>query len=428
MINFSNKKLLFLPIYLIISAFPIIFLFKEEQVKNKDITVEKILEEVTTQVKNKKSYIYDRNLNRNWQKIYEKLPSDIILSQEQIEKSLINIKDRKTVDKIRQEIINYIWNNSEIPKNILPKIQEIAVIDKSFKNTKNLKQINKLKLNLKNGIYSVFYHFIPLNHNGDLIIYHQGHTGSFTREDLGKTAIEEFIKEGFAVMAFSMPLIGTENKINTNDILQQFHKNPQARYIIDSLKNNQNKYLRHEDLEFFATQYFNFFRFFLDPVLSGLNHVEKFYNYQNITMVGLSGGGWTTTLYAAIDPRIKNSYPVAGSLPLYLRGTASSGRDSIGDIEQLTPDLYNIASYLDLYILGSLNEGNKTRKSVQILNQYDPCCFAGLNGLSYSYIIKNITNLIGGSYDLIIDNTHFEHKISDYAIKVIIDDIVTSVK
>ena len=49
-------------------------------------------------------------------------------------------------------------------------------------------------------------------------------------------------------------------------------------------------------------------------------------------MIGLSGGGWTTTVYAAIDPRIVKSIPVAGTLPLYLRGDHYNH-----DLEQYVP-------------------------------------------------------------------------------------------
>jgi hypothetical protein len=64
-------------------------------------------------------------------------------------------------------------------------------------------------------------------------------------------------------------------------------------------------------------------------------------------MIGLSGGGWTTTLYAAIDPRVRLSFPVAGTLPEYLRVGRPGAR------EQFYPDLYKIANYLDLYVMGS---------------------------------------------------------------------------
>jgi hypothetical protein len=34
-------------------------------------------------------------------------------------------------------------------------------------------------------------------------------------------------------------------------------------------------------------------------------------------MFGLSGGGWSTTIAAALDPRITLSVPVAGSVPKF---------------------------------------------------------------------------------------------------------------
>ncbi len=85
-------------------------------------------------------------------------------------------------------------------------------------------------------------------------------------------------------------------------------------------------------------------------------------------MIGLSGGGWTTNIIAAIDNRIKYSFSIAGSMPLYYRYGGS-----LGDIEQYIPQLYrDVAGYLDIYILGAFGKG---RKQIQILNRYDDCCF-----------------------------------------------------
>lgn len=70
--------------------------------------------------------------------------------------------------------------------------------------------------------------------------------------------------------------------------------------------------------------------------------------YGRVHLLGLSGGGRTATLYAALDPRITTTVSVAGSLPLYLR----TG-ESIGDIEQTLPELYAVAGQLDLYMLNA---------------------------------------------------------------------------
>jgi hypothetical protein len=114
-------------------------------------------------------------------------------------------------------------------------------------------------------------------------------------------------------------------------------------------------------------------KFFLEPVAVALNYLktqssaDNFPLYQKFHMVGLSGGGWTATVYAAIDPTIKFSFPVAGTIPLYLRSDGS-----IGDREQILEDFYRIAGYPDLYVMGAYGS---SRKQVQILNRLDDCCF-----------------------------------------------------
>jgi hypothetical protein len=143
-------------------------------------------------------------------------------------------------------------------------------------------------------------------------------------------------------------------------------------------------------------------------------------------MTGLSGGGWTTTLYAAIDPTILCSFPVAGSIPLYLR----TG-ESIGDREQFEPSFYRIAGYPDLYILGAHGRG---RKQVQILVRRDDCCFgekqhdAKSSGMAYADAMRDyerrvqatLKEINHGSFRLEIDERAPSHMISHHAI----DDVL----
>ena len=47
-------------------------------------------------------------------------------------------------------------------------------------------------------------------------------------------------------------------------------------------------------------------------------------------MLGLSGGGWSTTLASAVDPRIQLSFPTAGSIPFDLKvGACKSSADDV---------------------------------------------------------------------------------------------------
>ena len=169
-------------------------------------------------------------------------------------------------------------------------------------------------------------------------------------------------------------------------------------------------------------------KFFLEPVAVALNYLktqysaDNFPHYQEFDMVGLSGGGWTTTVYAAIDPTIKFSFPVAGSIPLYMRfGT------SIGDLEQTLPAFYQIAGYPDLYVMGSYGSD---RKQVQILNRRDGCCFGEAQHdrtathMSYVEAMRNyeaqvrqvMFTLGSGTFRLEIDEAPPDHMISHNAI------------
>jgi hypothetical protein len=113
--------------------------------------------------------------------------------------------------------------------------------------------------------------------------------------------------------------------------------------------------------------------------------------------------------------RIKNSYPVAGTLPIYLR--SDSQRDW-GDYEQTLPELYNIANYLELYVLGAFGDG---RAQIQLLNKYDSCCFAGIRFRTYEHTMREMMRSLGkGRFEIFLDDSHKEHKISDAAIEVVL--------
>jgi hypothetical protein len=165
-------------------------------------------------------------------------------------------------------------------------------------------------------------------------------------------------------------------------------------------------------------------RFFLEPVAVSLNALKP--RYKEIHMAGLSGGGWTTTLYAAIDPQIHGSFPVAGTVPLQFRN-----RNTVGDKEQHLEEFYKVANYLDLYLLGSYGAG---RKQIQILNRRDDCCFGEAQhrtqaGLDYVSAIrayeKQVQRALGsqGRFRVDIDETASHHMISAEAVRTIVREM-----
>jgi hypothetical protein len=117
--------------------------------------------------------------------------------------------------------------------------------------------------------------------------------------------------------------------------------------------------------------------YFLDPVRRSLNQALSDFGYDRVMMAGLSGGGWTTTMYAALDPRVVVSVPVAGSSPMNMRWPSDAEQE---DCPEAGNDFFDFTSngvrvvtgYKDLYLLGSYGAG---RRQVQVLNRNDDCCF-----------------------------------------------------
>ena len=141
---------------------------------------------------------------------------------------------------------------------------------------------------------------------------------------------------------------------------------------------------------------------FLEPVALTVNHALKQHQYREVIMVGLSGGGWTTVLYAAIDPRIQRSYPVAGSAPEYLRGVVPK---SEGDFEQTLPGL--AIGYLDLYVMAT----SGGREQLQLFNRQDPCCFSGDLPYTYRDAVQREAASVGGWFDVVVSQ-HDAHDLS----------------
>src|SRR5262245_25842524 len=115
--------------------------------------------------------------------------------------------------------------------------------------------------------------------------------------------------------------------------------------------------------------------------------------YRRIGMSGLSGGGWTTTLVGAIEPRLTHLYPVAGSMPFEVDidpAVVGLNVSSLrGDYEQSHQRfLRGIASYLDLYVLGA---SFPKRKAVHFYNAADTCCFPGIMSVAFSTELQNVT-------------------------------------
>jgi hypothetical protein len=326
----------------------------------------------------------------------------------------IRILTPEDIIKKRFEIIRSIWNTNQIPGRsdviVTPDIISPLTPETSVARVDKIEipaQIPVVKGS--EPIKDLAYLFVPIHRNNRLMIVHHGHSCKFKDAQPGDSSsgyrmeatIIGLLKAGYDVLAVYMPHISETNcSLNHCEVINTNlgYKNHLATYGL---------------------------RLFLEPTIVSLNYLLQKNPYQYVDMIGLSGGGWTTTLIAAIDDRIKYSFPVAGSIPLYYRWG-----DSVGDIEQYLPQLYrDIAGYPDLYILGSYGKG---RKQVQILNRYDNCCFGqkqydpardyASDLHTYENAVKErlVTLGAGNQYYLVIDEVALSHQISGFALNNII--------
>jgi lysophospholipase L1-like esterase len=300
----------------------------------------------------------------------------------------------------REAIIRYIWGDLKLPGTKPAAIEKNA--PSPVKDLKNAAGVETLTIRMEAGQENTTHHFIPKRKNGRLIVLHHGHACTFddgqNQQGSGMAnAIDTFLGEGYGVLAVYMP-----------------HMRP-----------GDCRTVPHGQMFDLAVKSGSPLKFFLEPVAISLKALKG--RYKEIHMAGLSGGGWATTLYAAIDPSIRYSFPVAGSIPLYLRTGGS-----VGDKEQYLEEFYKMAGYPDLYLLGSHGPG---RKQIQILNRRDDCCFgeaqhdAGRAGLNYEAAMrayeKKVQDAAGSRerFRLVIDETAPRHMISKDAVQVMLREM-----
>ena len=314
--------------------------------------------------------------------------------------SLIKINSESDINQKRDFLIEHFWDVGSFQrvkdKAQLPKV-ETDISDSRYQDFQNLKRIDRLTVEMEYGINSISYLFIPEQTNEKLILYHQGHGGDFL---LGYDTIQFFLDRNFTVLAMAMPLLGMNNQP-----------------VVDLDGLGEMKLKSHKKLRLLEANNFNPMKLFLDPIQVNLNFLVEEYNFKRYSMIGLSGGGWTTVVYSAIDERISDSFSVAGSIPFYLR---VDSRD-MGDYEQTNIALYQNVNYLELYVLGAYGDG---RQHVQIFNKNDSCCFSGNGYETYEFVIDDKISQLGkGDFQIFIDDTHNEHKISNHVLKLVYEEI-----
>ena len=326
----------------------------------------------------------------------------------------ITINSENDLIKKRDKLIDYIWMGDGFPSQF-PDNVDMNISPNGYQDIKNLERIDSFTINMDFGKYedkiflskdmemnSISYLFTPTISNKKLVIFHQGHDEQDFLED--KSKISEFLNHGYSVLMLSMP-----GKGMNNEPILEFER-------FGKLRLNS-----HNHFNLIDNEYFHPLKFFVEPIIVSLNYIEQNFDYDNYYMVGLSGGGWTTTLTSALDHRISKNYSIAGSFPLYMK----SDRLNFGDYEQSKPELYSIATYAELYIMSSFYTD---QHSVQIFIYNDPCCFQAelYEKFPYGTVIQDQLDILGGGgkFSVFLDNSTRVHEVSDHALSLILDDML----
>lgn len=299
----------------------------------------------------------------------------------------IDVRSIEDAARARSDLLRFIYGVPSIPTDQPTTVE--TNVDGPLPGLVGLDHVDRLTMDLADGFTSVAYVFHPPVSNGKLMIFQQGHSESYAA-DGGIETVGFFLQRGWDVAAMCMPLYGECT----------------------------GPYASHGEMYNASFDGYSYLKVFLQPVAEVVNYGQDVLGASEIDMIGISGGGWTTTVAAALDSRIRVSIPVAGSLPIYLR---SDPRD-LGDAEQYGYEFYQIVGYPDLYVLGAIGPG---RRQLQVLNRYDTCCFAGTLYQDYEADVASAVETIApGGFSVFLDQSHVSHEISNFALTAAIVHVV----
>lgn len=332
-------------------------------------------------------------------------------------------------DAKRQQLIDYIWA-AGLPISTLPAVTpNIAFPGDLTGITQSLVSgVDELDANVSGmDFHSISYLLHPKNtaNANRLVVVHQGHCHAADRISYGiADTANRLLQEGYSVIVQNMPLNGwnTDNTIAASDgatitIPGTFCQGHDAMFRLLSPAIGEGAV----------------FRLFLEPVVQNINYFNRIMpGLKHVSMIGLSGGGWTTSMMAAMDSRIALSIPVAGSAPLYIQnriGTTGDTEQILATLfnEQITPDGNGggVATWLEIYVLGGYGAGR--RQIMVTIPQEDVGLFpttwvtdtiCGTN--VKSIITDSIKNLGSGCWEQAYDNSSPRHQISSWTIDNVI--------
>ena len=217
--------------------------------------------------------------------------------------------------------------------------------------------------------------------HGRYSLYHEGHGGAAV--DIGADTIDWLLDRGWHVVAIDMPLLGV-NRVDARPGLQA-----------------------HGELEALDDGVTSPLRFFVSPVLSVVEWIAQGHRGgdPDLLLIGRSGGGWTSYLYGALDPRIDVVVSIAGGRPLSERLDAPWGAAELGDYEQTLPHLYDAVGHEHLMLAAG------GRGAFYVYNEWDSCCFRVSPDSPFVAYLSGAAAAVGKPISVFVDSEHPWHSL-----------------
>jgi len=233
-----------------------------------------------------------------------------------------------------------------LPSGPPPEVRS-DIEDPDFEALLESARLDELVFDASQGLGSRAYHFVPDGPPQDTtLIFLLGHAGDFSGEVI---IPESFVPDGYPVLELGMILQGP----NRSDRSIELPGGDKRTVGGD-----------HSVLGPLTSEGLNAMRLFMQPVALAVDYALA--RSERVVLAGISGGGWTVDVYAALDPRLAGAVSISGSIPHPLR----EGAD-LGDFEQrIERPIYAIAGFETLYLLSAMEQPHR-----QVFYEFDACCF-----------------------------------------------------
>jgi hypothetical protein len=291
----------------------------------------------------------------------------------------LNVSDQASITTKRNEIIAEVWSGNGFPSDGFTSTSS-SVTDpiSSITQSGNLLRVDSFVCDMSDNdggddfksITGYVWYPIATADTGRLTLLPLDHGNDWNSSSAGyRELIVSLLNAGSTVVGWPMPDLGSVSAHNA-------YPDPTATL--------------------------NYLKFFMDVPARALNALTS---YSEVSMAGLSGGAWTTTLFAAIDTRVGVSWEVAGSLAKY--------QYEIRDWEQNLPGLDDL-DYPDLHVMAT----DAGRNKYQTLNRFDTCCFGYrhfVSGADYSPTVSTAVSALtgSGSWSFAWDDSEQDHTMSE---------------